>query len=305
MRNFDYLKLGASLYVPATHRDMLAIANGQKLSQLRSVIFCLEDAVLDKDVPAALRNVAEMLRNLEPAPGKLRFIRVRNQQILSECLKLEGIEKVDGFVLPKTTLQTFRSYYEALAETKFVVMPTLETIEALDPLEMAKLRDFILEKNFASRILSLRIGGNDVLNLFDLRRSTTRTMYDSPMRFIIGQLVTCFRPHGFNLTSPVCELLFDRDILNEEVSLDLEAGLFGKTAVHPDQIGLIEAHYRVDANQFEEAQAILAKDAPAVFRQNGRMCEPATHRNWAEAILARAAIYGVNGEDRTSLAIAA
>lgn len=305
MRNFDYLKLGASLYVPATHRDILAIANNHKFAHLRSVIFCLEDSVLERDVPLALANVGTMLRELVPTPGKLRFIRVRNLQILDECLKLESIEKIDGFVLPKTTLQSFCEYFGRLQHTKFLVMPTLETKEALDQAEMAKLRDFILENNYAHRVLALRVGGNDLLNLFDMRRSTTRTMYDSPMRYIIGQLVACFRPHGFNLTSPVCELLYDRDILNEEVSLDLEAGLFGKTAVHPDQISLIEAHYKVDACQVEEARAILAPEAPAVFRMNGRMCEPATHRNWAEAILARAAIYGIHGEDRTSLALAA
>jgi citrate lyase beta subunit len=305
MRKFDYLKLGASLYVPATHRDILAIANNHKLPHLRSVIFCLEDAVLEADVPAALANIERMLRELVPTPNKLRFIRVRNHAILDECLKLEGIEKIDGFVLPKTTMESFREYYFRLQHTEFLVMPTLETKEALDPVEMSQLRDYILEKNYAHRVLALRIGGNDLLNLFDLRRSTTRTMYDSPMRYIIGQLVACFRPAGFNLTSPVCELLFDREILNEEVSLDLEAGLFGKTAVHPDQIGLIEAHYKVNANQADEARAILAPDAPAVFRMNGRMCEPATHRNWAEAILARAAIYGIHGEDRASLALAA
>ena len=305
MRNFDYLKLGASLYVPATHRDILAIANNHKLPHLRSVIFCLEDSVLEKDVPVALANVSAMLHELVPTPGKLRFVRVRNLAILDECLKLEGIDKIDGFVLPKTTLQSFRGYFSRLEHTKFLVMPTLETKEALDPVEMAGLRDFILENNYAHRVLALRIGGNDLLNLFDLRRSTTRTMYDSPMRYVIGQLVACFRPHGFNLTSPVCELLFDRDILNEEVSLDLEAGLFGKTAVHPDQVSIIEAHYKVEAHLVEEARAILEPTAPAVFRMNGRMCEPATHRNWAEAILARAEIYGVHGEDSRSLVLAA
>jgi len=305
VRNFDYLKLGASLYVPATHRDILAIANNHKLPHLRSVIFCLEDSVLEKDVPVALANVSAMLHELVPTPGKLRFVRVRNLAILDECLKLEGIDKIDGFVLPKTTLQSFRGYFSRLEHTKFLVMPTLETKEALDPVEMAGLRDFILENNYAHRVLALRIGGNDLLNLFDLRRSTTRTMYDSPMRYVIGQLVACFRPHGFNLTSPVCELLFDRDILNEEVSLDLEAGLFGKTAVHPDQVSIIEAHYKVEAHLVEEARAILEPTAPAVFRMNGRMCEPATHRNWAEAILARAEIYGVHGEDSRSLVLAA
>jgi citrate lyase beta subunit len=297
MTKYDYLKLGASLYVPATRPDMLAIANNEKLTHLKSVIFCLEDAVLESDLPRALANVAAMLRNLAAKPNKLRFIRVRDVAVLEQCLQMPFIEKIDGFVLPKVTLASFKEYVAVLpADSNFTLMPTLETREALDMVEMTALREFILDQGLLPRVLSIRIGGNDLLNLFCLRRSTARTMYDSPLRLIISQLVACFRPYGFNLTSPVCELLFDRDILNAEVILDLEHGLFGKTAVHPDQVALIEQHYRVDADQLASAREILSRTAAAVFQRDGRMCEPATHRNWAEALLARAEIYGVHGE---------
>lgn len=303
MTKYDYLKLGASLYVPATRDDILAIANNEKLPQLKSVIFCLEDSVLETDLPRALANIGAMLEKLEPTPEKLRFIRVRDVEVMRQCLRLANIGKIDGFVLPKVTLASFKDFVEALpADSTFKLMPTLETREALDMVEMTALRDYILEAGLLPRVLSLRIGGNDLLNLFGLRRSTTRTMYDSPLRLIISQLVACFRPYGFNLTSPVCELLYDRDILNAEVSLDLEHGLFGKTAVHPDQIALIEQHYRVDANEVETAREILSAEAAAVFQRDGRMCEPATHRNWAEALVARAEIYGVHGERRLAIA---
>jgi citrate lyase beta subunit len=303
MTKYDYLKLGASLYVPATRPDILAIANNEKLTQLKSVIFCLEDSVLESDLPEALANIALMLRNLVAKPNKLRFIRVRDVAVLEQCLQMPDIDKIDGFVLPKVTLASFKEYVAALpADSAFTLMPTLETREALDMVEMTALREFILEQGLLPRVLSIRIGGNDLLNLFCLRRSTTRTMYDSPLRLIISQLVACFRPYGFNLTSPVCELLFERDILNAEVILDLEHGLFGKTAVHPDQIALIEQHYRVDANQLASAREILSHTAAAVFQRDGAMCEPATHRNWAEALLARAEIYGVHGERPLALA---
>ena len=44
-----HLQLGASLYVPATRDDLPAIAAGRKFPQLRSVIFCLEDAIREED----------------------------------------------------------------------------------------------------------------------------------------------------------------------------------------------------------------------------------------------------------------
>jgi citrate lyase beta subunit len=297
MTNFDYLKLGASLYVPATREDIAAIANNDKLPGLRSVIFCLEDSILERDVASALANLDRALQLMTPQEGKLRFIRVRNPEVLTQCLHLSHIYKIDGFVLPKTTLSSFKEYQAVLpAGSSFKLMPTLETREALDMAEMVALRTYIIEQGLAPQILSLRIGGNDLLNLYGLRRSSTRTIYDSPLRTVISQLVSCFRPYGFNLTAPVCELLYERDILNTEVSLDLDHGMFGKTAVHPDQIALIEEHFRVSAAHVEAANEILDKDAPAVFQRDNAMCEPATHRNWAEAILARARIYGVHGE---------
>lgn len=305
MTNFEFFKLGATLYVPATRDDLTAIANNEKHQNLKSVIFCLEDSILDKDVKAALNNLEFMLSRMSPNSAKLRFIRVRNPDVMRQCLHLTDIYKIDGFVLPKTTLETFQEYAALLpVNSPFKLMPTLETREALDPAAMASLRDYIISQNLSSQILSLRIGGNDLLNLYGLRRSTSRTIYDSPLRHVIAQLSSCFRPYGFNLTAPVCELLYDRDILNAEVSLDLDHGLFGKTAVHPDQVELIEQHYRVYATQLDTANAVLDREAPAVFQRDGIMCEPATHRNWAVSVLERARIYGVHGE-RQPLALAA
>jgi citrate lyase beta subunit len=70
-------------------------------------------------------------------------------------------------------------------------------------------------------------------------------------------------------------------------------GLFGKSAIHPEQVAVIEAAYQVSARDLEAAERILADEAPAVFRLQGAMCEPATHRVWATMICERARLYGV------------
>ena len=43
----------------------------------------------------------------------------------------------------------------------------------------------------------------------------------------------------------------------------------------------------------EMAERILEGSAPAVFRLHDAMCEPATHRRWAEQLCERARLYGV------------
>jgi citrate lyase beta subunit len=288
-----YLRLGASLYVPGNHDALISIANGQKYPNLRSVIFCTEDSVRADDIPFVLRNVEKTLIEMEGGTDTLRFIRVRSPEVLAQCLQMSCINKIDGFVLPKITRQNLESYLNQLRrEDHFDVMITLETPEAFDQIEMTALRSMLLVPRNHKRILSIRIGGNDLLNHIGMRRSREHTLYDTPLSHTISMLVSIFKPYGFNLTAPVCDYMNADALLRRECQLDLAHGLFGKTAIHPEQIAVIEEQYRVSIQDAEMAEAILDPSRPAVFRMHDAMCEPATHANWAEHILARAEIYG-------------
>lgn len=287
------LRLGASLYVPATRDGLLAIANRRKYPFLRSVIFCTEDAVRDDELPRALDNLQHLLRQLEPSE-LLCFVRVRGPGLLRSVLQMDGVRKLTGFVLPKVTRHNLDLYQPAFAGAAgFEVMLTLETLEAFDPNEMAALRGLLLEPPYRGRVLSLRIGGNDLFNLLGMRRPRRRTLYSTPLATTIAQLVTTFKPFGFNLTAPVCEYLDQPRVLRREVRRDLANGLFGKTAIHPTQVPLIHRQYRVKPSELQMAERILTETAPAVFRMHDAMCEPATHRLWAEQIRERAQLYGV------------
>jgi len=292
-----YLKLGVSLYLPCTRHDLLALANGERHAEARSLIFCTEDAVRDDELERSIRNLAAVLPMLAPRPT-LRFIRVRGPEVLRRALALPGIERIDGFVLPKITRPKLRSYLDLLeGMPPFELMPTIETIDAFDPAEMIALRSLLCEPAVRPRILSLRIGGNDLLALLGVRRSPERTIYQTALGPLVAQLAGYFRPHGFNLTAPVFEGLRHPEVLASEVDLDLAHGLFGKTAVHPEQINVIEAMYSVSSEDLEMAQRIVAAEGPAVFRMHDTMCEKATHATWARIILERAQIYGVRGRD--------
>lgn len=302
----NHLNLGASLYVPATRTDLEDIARGTKLGQVRSLIVCLEDSVSDNDLEGAIANLGTMLAsmNRDKLTGRgerLLFARPRNVQVLRRMLVLPGIELLQGFVIPKATADSLPEYLDALAHAgtagHFSLMPTLETKEAFDMAQMTRLRDILLRPDVKDTVLALRIGGNDLLNVLGVRRSRHRTLYESPIAHVIAQLVSVFKPWGFALTSPVCEILYDHEVLERELAQDLEHGLCGKTAIHPDQVSIIEGFYRPAEQDVRMATAILAEGAPAVFNMCGTMCEVATHRHWASDILARSRIYGVYGKD--------
>jgi citrate lyase beta subunit len=285
--------LGASLYVPANHKDLSLIANGDKLDQARSLIFCTEDSVADRDLSWALFNLSVVLANMRRELAAERYVRVRNPDVLARVLAMPGAEKLDGFVLPKLTRHNVDTYFRLVRDTHHDLMPTLETAEVFDEQEMRMLRAALEAPGVRHRIRALRIGGNDLLALLGLRRPRGMTIYQTPLGPVIARLVTIFRPYGFVLTAPVFEYLDLPELLDREVSEDLAYGMVGKTAIHPSQIAPIEQHFKVRPQDLAAARAILDDASPAVFKMHEAMCEVTTHRAWAERVVAQSRVFGV------------
>jgi citrate lyase beta subunit len=290
----DALALGATLYVPGTRPDLNEVLLAGRVSGLRSAVICLEDSVAESGLPAALTNLAGFLRllaRIDRQGAPLLFARPRDPAMLARILRMPGVEGLSGFVLPKATADILPAYLALPLRPDHRLMPTLETREMFDPVEVRRLREQLLA--VADRILALRIGGNDLLKVLGCRRSRTRTCYEGPLGPAIGALVGAFAPWGFQLSAPVMERFDDPGLLVREVARDIEHGLLSKTAIHPRQISIIQGALAVGSAELEEARAILDQQAPAVFGRDGAMCEPATHRDWAQVLIRRAALFGV------------
>jgi citrate lyase beta subunit len=286
--------MGASLYVPANHKYLMAVADGEKLPQARSLIFCTEDSVADRDLSWALFNLSVVLANMQEESRAERFVRVRNPDVMARVLAMPGVDKLTGFVIPKATRSNFDAYFRQVRDTGHMLMPTLETAEVFDDAEMRQFRQVLEAPGVRGRIRALRIGGNDLLALLGLRRPRGMTIYRTPLGPIIARLVTTFRPYGFVLTAPVFEHLDQPELLDQEVAEDIAYGMVGKTAIHPTQIAPIEQHYRVKPHDLSAARAILDVDAPAVFKMHDSMCEVATHRAWAQRVVDQSDVFGAH-----------
>ncbi|MGR9037458.1 MAG: HpcH/HpaI aldolase/citrate lyase family protein [Gammaproteobacteria bacterium] len=291
-KNCSGWQLGAPLYVPALHPDLLKIANAEKIPFIRSMIICTEDAIAEKDVHRSLENLRKFLPFIHTLVSRYRFIRARNPEVLKRILDLPGIDKIDGFVLPKFDRGNREGYLEPLRHTRFLIMPTLETTDVFNPPAMRELALSLADDPVKSRIVLIRIGGNDLLHLIGIRRPRGMTLYETPVAGVISQLVTTFRPFGFSLSAAVFEYLADRETLDREIRLDMAHGLVGKTAIHPAQIPLIERHYAVSEQDYQEALSILDTQSPPVFKLHDAMCEVSTHSNWARQILSRYDCFG-------------
>jgi citrate lyase beta subunit len=288
--------LGATLYMPATRDDLVDVASGARYPDLRSLVVCLEDSIRDDQVDAALtqfRRFLSQLRLLESTSARrpYLFVRPRDAFMLQAISAMTGLDLVDGFVIPKATAKSLPDYLSAISLRHHLIMPTIETREAFDPVAMRRLRDQL--RAVHDHVLAVRIGGNDLLQTIGARRSTTRTAYDGPLGLVIANIATTFIPWGFAVSAPVLECYADAALLTAEVERDLEHGLITKTVAHPSQIAPIHRAYEVSAADYDAACAILKDDAPAVFGRSGVMTEPATHRGWAECTLTRAETFGV------------
>lgn len=300
MKRVSPFALGATLYMPATRNDLLAVVFAERLEGLRSVVVCLEDAVSECDLETGLLNLGQLLvainaRGGRPDTGPLVFVRPRNAEMAAMLAQWPMMKHVDGFVMPKLTMSNLGIWAAAVRGTDLFLMPTLETKEVFDPSAMVDLRDAMLE-TVKDRIIALRIGGNDLMGCLGLRRNPTTTLYQTPMGYVIPMLAGVMGSAGFALTAPVFEQLRTPDLLAEELALDMSHGLVGKTAIHPSQVGIIHRALQVSVDDLNSAKAILSESAPAVFQFNGAMCEPATHLKWATNMIERARWHGVAAE---------
>lgn len=292
--------LGATLYMPATRLDIIDVIFGEKLPELRSLVVCLEDAVSEGDVQAALSNVKNLLAQIHDRGGRptcspLLFIRPRDSDMAELLNDWSLMTHVDGFVVPKLTLSNLGCWARAVTRQEILLMPTLETVEVFNPQSMVEL-GAALNAELKNRILALRIGGNDLMGCLGLRRSAGFTLYDTPMGYTIPMLCGVMGAAGFSLTAPVFEQLTNPEMLEEELKRDIAHGLIGKTAVHPSQISIIHKALCVSVGDLHSARLIVSEAAPAVFKFNGTMCEPATHLKWAQNIIERAKWHGIRPE---------
>lgn len=290
--------LGATMYMPATRLDIVTKLVGQEIKDLSSVVICLEDAVSENEVEFALNNLKKITAELAEAKRcgnklPLIFIRPRHLEMAEQIVRDYDLSAINGVVIPKFTLADLESWWGALRNTHLLWMPTLETRDVFSVNDMEALAKVLDTHGCKDKILALRIGGNDLMNCISLRRPRDMTLYDGPMGYVIKMLVAVMSPYGFAMTAPVCEHIDNHEILEKEWALDMAHGLVGKTAIHPNQIQMIQQPMMVSKSDYQDALHILNSEK-AVFKSNGAMCEPATHKNWAKSILARSNQFGIS-----------
>ena len=139
MRKFSYIELGATLFIPATHKYLEDVVLNLKYPNLKGVVIDCEDGIKDSELSKALQNIKELLLKYKQSE-LLVFIRPRDISTLNEILFYENILKIDGFILPKFSLKNAQQYIEILEAYNFYIMPSIEGKEPFNSKKLNKLK---------------------------------------------------------------------------------------------------------------------------------------------------------------------
>ena len=290
MKQISAMHLGATLFIPATHKDLKETVTGQKYKTLRSLVIDLEDGISNTSRQQGLQQLKEVLEMKQPEQ-LFRFIRPANEVMLKELLKKDYISNIDGFVLPKFSLLNSQEYLEHFKSNSFSFMPSIEAEDLFDVQMLKQIRELLIP--FKHRIPLIRFGLEDMFRQLKIRRDCNISIYDmATPSCVIGQLLGVFKPFNFEVSAPVYRCFNDEQGFKKEVARDLQEGLLSKTVIHPKQVEWLESVYQVNETDLTDAKELLST-ADAVIDQQGNMAEIPTQSPWAKQIIKRAELFGI------------
>ena len=287
----DCISLGATLFIPALHKDIDLILSRKKYKNLKSVLIDTEDSIALCDLETALKEIENLLYKIIKT-DLLVFIRPRNLEILERILRYKNIDKIDGFILPKFSLDNAKEYLKVLEHTEHSFMPSIEGSELFDANKLIDLRDMLLP--FSEKIILIRFGLEDMLRQLRMRRNANESIFElSATSSVVGNFIALFKSSGFEVSGGVYPYFRDDEGFKKDVLRDLKEGLFSKTIIHPSQISIVNELYKVTQEEYDEAQKIVTLEGE-ISSSDGKMLERNTMTPFAKFILQRKEIYGIS-----------
>lgn len=312
-----YYSVGALLYCPANNETIVqSIINGRFQTKY-SLALCLEDTINDNCIEEAEDKLVASLSAIYDKKLEADFylpkifIRVRCPEQIPKLYDRFGAagELVTGFIIPKFAPDNADAYIQAMiqlnekADRTIYMMPIFESPTLIHLQNRYSILYTLKEKldSVEKLVLNIRIGGNDLCHMFGFRRHATESIHSiTPIANIFSDIITVFSM-DYVVSGPVWEYYSGENWdtgLTKELALDRLSGFIGKTAIHPNQIELINQAYKVSATDYADAKNILNWDETSDKLVSGsstkeRMNEYKTHHNWARMILFLAEYYGV------------
>jgi (S)-citramalyl-CoA lyase len=255
------------LFTPATRPDRFAKA---AVAGVDVAILDLEDAVAPADKAQARTTALDYLAD-NPVDGALHALRINGLDTrggISDLDALLGSRAAPDFVvLPKTEaaghLQILDRLLTATGKDARLI-GLIESARGLAAVEAIA--------TATPRLAGLMLGAADMAA--DLGAATAW----EPLAFARGRLIAACALAGVTpIDAPFFDIR-DEDGLKQEVAAAVALGFAAKAAIHPAQVGAINAALTPSAAAVQKARAILAENAKGVGTVDGQMIDEAVAR---------------------------
>jgi (S)-citramalyl-CoA lyase len=255
------------LFTPATRPDRFAKAAAAGADV---AILDLEDAVAPKDKAQARMNALDYLAD-NPSDGALHALRINGLDTRAGISDLEAllgsIIVPDFLVLPKTETAGHLLILDRLLTAAGKATRLIGLIESARGLAAAE----------AIATATPRLSGL-MLGAADMAADLAATTAWEPLAFARGRLVAACSLAGVPpIDAPFFDL-HDEAGLKRETAAAVALGFGAKAAIHPAQIGAINAALTPTAEAVEKARAILAENTKGVGTVEGQMIDEAVAR---------------------------
>ncbi|MEY8329914.1 HpcH/HpaI aldolase/citrate lyase family protein [Lachnospiraceae bacterium 48-33] len=313
-----YYRVGPLLYCPANNESIVNSLTNEKFGSKFSLAMCLEDTIRDDCVEEAENKLINSLHKLQEALATKTFfmpklfVRVRNAEQMHRLIKGAGYAAalIYGFIAPKFSINNADNYIHVLTMLNesgrhpVWFMPIFEDFSLIHLQKRYDILYTLKEKldTISELVLNIRVGGNDLCNVFGFRRSNIESIHNiRPVANIFSDIMTVYGT-DYVISGPVWEYYngegWENGLVNE-LREDRLNGFVGKTVIHPKQIPFVNQAYMVSEKDYEDARAVLNWNTDSHFLVSGsiekeRMNEYKTHRKWAEKIMFLAEAYGIS-----------
>jgi (S)-citramalyl-CoA lyase len=255
------------LFTPATRPERFA-----KASQAGAdvAILDLEDAVAPGD-KARARTAALDYLTKNPSDGALHALRINGLDTRAGISDLDALlgssAAPDFLVLPKTETAGHLEILDRLLTAAGKATRLIGLIESARGLAAVE----------AIATATPRLAGL-MLGAADMAADLGATVAWEPLAFVRCRLIAaCALAGAVSVDSPYFDL-HDEPGLKREVNGAVTFGFSAKAAIHPAQIGAINAALTPSAEAVKRARAILAENTKGVGTVDGQMIDEAVAR---------------------------
>jgi len=239
------------LYVPGDRPDRFAkaLARGGD-----AIILDLEDAVAPANKEVALVHVAQWLREVEATARQPVWVRVNSGDQMSEEMMAVAGPALAGFVIPKANIETIRAAGEVAARAEADQNLAAGSFPLAGLVESARGVQEVAGIATAPGVSHLMIGEADLAAELGLSPSADeRELIPLRLQLVVASAAAGLAPP----TGPVHVDVRNLEALREGTETLRRLGFGARSAIHPDQVPVIESVFTPTPEEVDRARELV------------------------------------------------